>query len=388
MVRLHLPIAALLLFTLLLALPAPARASLSDDYVKGYISALISLDPQLEDIKVEVTKGRAILTGFKDDESRARTVNKWKKIADLKNVKFLPETVPATKLQRTGNNNDKAGAENPGEVKFTRRLLFAPAIADPRSPRFSAAFNGYMGNNKLDNVASVSFGETLSLADIVRDGNVDHWEIDGNKFDFNFQGAVFSIFDLDGISKDLVNSDFWAALAVSWRRTTDLGDVSAMSRVFHQSSHLGDEYILFNGVGEEDRVNLSYEGIDLTGALEPKDMNGLKVYGGGGYLFGRDPASLDPWSFKIGMEKQWPNKVSWPGRAWGFYPVAAVHIQTFEETEFEPDLSIMGGMQFNDPVAENRQIRLLLSYFNGYSPNGQFYDEQLEYFGLGFQYQF
>jgi len=365
----------------------PSMAA-SDDYVKGYISALINLDPQLKNIKVDVTRGQATLRGFKEDENLAKTINKWQKITELENVVFLTEPAPTTDQQVTSERQDVAYIGKPDYVKYKKRLLFAPAIADPRSPRFSAGWQNYMGNNKLGSVGSVSFGETLSLTDIVRDNKIEHWEIGGNMFDLNFQGAVFSIFDLDGISKDLVNSDFWAALAVSWRRQTALGDFSAMSRVFHQSSHLGDEYILFNGIGEEDRVNLSYEGLDLTGAWEPKEMNGLKFYAGGGYLFGREPASLDPWSAKIGLEKQWPNKIKWPGSERGFYPVAAVHVQTFEETGFEPDLSVVGGMQFNDPVAEDRQIRLLLSYFNGYSPNGQFYDEQLEFLGLGFQYQF
>ena len=239
-----------------------------------------------------------------------------------------------------------------------------------------------MGNNKLGSVGSVSFGETLSLTDIMRDGELQPWDIRDGAFDINFQGAVFSIFDLEGISKDLVNSDFWAAIALSWRQRTDLGDFSAMSRVFHQSSHLGDEYILFNKITEQDRVNLSYEGVDLTAAWQPRLGYGLKFYGGGGYLFGRDPSSLDPWSAKIGMELESPKE------KWGMYPVAAIHIQTFEDTEFAPDLSLAGGLQFNHPDKEDRQIRMLLSYFNGHSPNGQFYDEQLEYVGLGFQYQF
>ena len=324
------------------ALPLPAFAASDDNYLRGYIEALLRFELNLEDVAVKVTDGAVTLDGINDKDEGQRV---RQRLAGVKGVAYVSVV-----------------GENGGTPKkiTRRRLLFTPAIADPRSPRFSAAWHN----------------------DIVRDENSGPWMIGDNAVDLNFQGAVFSIFDLDGISKDLVNTDFWAALAASWRRPTTIGDFSAMTRVFHQSSHLGDEYILFNKVTERDRVNLSYEGVDLTVAWQPEMDFGLRIYGGGGYLFGRDPASLDPWSAKIGMEIESPDKV------WGAWPVAAIHVQTFEDTGFEPDLSLMAGLQFNNPVREDRQIRLLLSYFNGYSPNGQFYDEQLEYVGLGLQYQF
>ena len=363
------------------AFSAPAKAEPYDDYLKGFISVLLKYEQHQANISVDVKSGHVSLAGLAENTSQADVRKRLFAINGVRGVTFGKANAPNI----THNAQPKPAnlkAATAGKYKWSKRLLFAPAIADPRSPRFSAGFHNYFGNNKLSSVGTVSFGETLSLVDMMYDGTGDRWEIRNHEFDLNFQGAVFSIFDLDGVSKDLVNSDFWAALALSWRRRTDWGDFSAMSRVFHQSSHLGDEYILFNKIGEQDRVNLSYEGLDLTMAWQPGMGYGMKYYAGGGYLFGRDPSSLDPWSAKVGME------VEWPKEKWGIYPVAAVHIQTFEDTGFEPDLSVVGGLQFNDPALEDRQIRILLSYFNGYSPNGQFYDEQLEYVGLGFQYQF
>ena len=370
-------LSAALALVLLPAFSLLAKAEPHDDYLKGFISVLLKFELHQPDISVDVKSGHVSLAGLADSTRQADVRQRLLAVDGVRGVTFGKTNV----LNITPKASSRKVAMA-GKYKWPKRLLFAPAIADPRSPRFSAGLHNYFGNNKLSSVGTVSFGETLSLVDMMYDGTGERWEIRNHEFDLNFQGAVFSIFDLDGISKDLVNSDFWAALALSWRRRTDWGDFSAMSRVFHQSSHLGDEYILFNKIGEEDRVNLSYEGLDLTMAWQPGMGYGIKYYAGGGYLFGRDPSSLDPWSAKVGME------VEWPKEKWGIYPVAAFHIQTFEDTGFEPDLSIMGGLQFNDPALEDRQIRILLSYFNGYSPNGQFYDEQLEYMGLGFQYQF
>jgi hypothetical protein len=374
-------LSATLALVLMTAFSVPAKAEPYDDYLKGFISVLLKFELHQPDISVDVKSGHVSLTGLAENTRQADMRKRLLAIDGVRGVTFgksNAQNVTHNTQPKTRNQNNVVV----DKIKWSKRLLFAPAIADPRSPRFSAGLHNYFGNNKLSSVGTVSFGETLSLVDMMNDGTDAHWEIRNHEFDLNFQGAVFSIFDLDGLSKDLVNSDFWAALALSWRRRTDSGDFSAMSRVFHQSSHLGDEYILFNKISEQDRVNLSYEGLDLTMAWQPGMGYGIKYYAGGGYLFGREPSSLDPWSAKVGME------VEWPKEKWGIYPVAAIHIQTFEDTGFEPDLSVMGGLQFNDPALEDRQIRILLSYFNGYSPNGQFYDEQLEYIGLGFQYQF
>lgn len=84
--------------------------------------------------------------------------------------------------------------------------------------------------------------------------------------------GVFSIFDLNADSSDLINSDFFVGLPISAR----YGPLSAQVRVFHQSSHLGDEFLLR---GPVDRINLSYEGADLR--LSVKPWNWLRFYAGG-----------------------------------------------------------------------------------------------------------
>ena len=64
--------------------------------------------------------------------------------------------------------------------------------------------------------------------------------------------------------------------------------MSARIRGYHQSSHLGDEFILNNpGV---DRVNLSFEVFD---GLLSFEGDWWRLYIGGGYLAGAKP-KLDP----------------------------------------------------------------------------------------------
>src|SRR2546429_8496104 len=87
------------------------------------------------------------------------------------------------------------------------------------------------------------------------------------------QAGVFAVFDLDAFSKDLVNADYLVAFPLSYR----YADFSAMLRVFHQSSHLGDEFLLRT---KTNRVNLSYESVDLKLSYDFGDL--VRVYGGTG----------------------------------------------------------------------------------------------------------
>lgn len=50
--------------------------------------------------------------------------------------------------------------------------------------------------------------------------------------ELGLQAGVFAIFDLEAKSKDLVNADYFVAALAAYRT----GNVSALARLFHQSS--------------------------------------------------------------------------------------------------------------------------------------------------------
>ena len=75
-------------------------------------------------------------------------------------------------------------------------------------------------------------------------------------------GTVFSQFNLDAPSSDLINTDFLAGIPLSYRR----GRFATRFRLFHQSSHLGDELLLSGRAPE--RKNLSVEIADVLASGE------------------------------------------------------------------------------------------------------------------------
>jgi uncharacterized protein DUF1207 len=243
--------------------------------------------------------------------------------------------------------------------------LFKPLMADPRWPHFSAAYQRYIDDRQLKDVGAVSFGESFTL---YRNKLGPLW------WEVGVQAGVFSVFDLDAASGDLVNADYLVGIPLSARYE----DWSAMLRLYHQSSHLGDEFLLRTNT---QRVNLSYEAVDLRFSYEIGDV--LRLYGGGGGLFDQDPSNIKTWSVQYGLELTSP----WPARDAGWRPVAAADLQNHQENNWSLDASVRAGIQI-DGLLLTRNLQILLEYFNGRSPNGQFYKDKIEYFGFGTHFHF
>ena len=254
--------------------------------------------------------------------------------------------------------------------------LFNPLIADPRWPHFSASYQRYIDNEQLRDVGAVSFGETFALYRGAL--GPTFWEV-------GIQAGVFAIFNLNAPSADLVNADYFVAAFGGFRADR----FSALVRLTHTSSHLGDEFLLANRI---QRVNLSYEGVDskLSYDIGPWIEDGnpergavARIYIGGGYLFDRDPTNLKPWSAQGGVELRSP----WTLGSTKIRPIAGVDVQMREENDYGADISARAGLQF-DGILLSRNMQVLLEYFHGHSPNGQFFKERVDYLGLGVHFHF
>ena len=342
------------------AAPAPG-----DAYLEGYAGAVLERELNVSRRAVTVQSGvltidAAQLAGV----DRARVLSTLAALPGVARVEVREPTAPPAAA------SPEAGL--PGLSALPTGLmpighLFQPLLADPRWPHFSAADRYYLGDRDLKHVGAVSFGETIPLVrgDALADSQ---WEA-------GIQAGVFAVFEVDAPSKDLVNADYFASLFGAWRR----GPVSALGRVFHQSSHLGDEFLLRTRV---QRVNLSYESVDLKLAYDLPW--GLRVYGGGGYLFDQEPANLKPWSAQGGVEFRSP----WTLASGHIRPVAAVDVQAREENGWNGDVSLRGGVQFESVRVLERNLQLMLEYFHGDSSDGQFYKDRVEYLGLGAHFHF
>lgn len=262
-------------------------------------------------------------------------------------------------------------APNPPPVEalppdvLPRQVLFDPLLADPRWPHFSAAWQDWGGRNGLDRVAAVSLGDAFSFYQAPA--------FDG-RWGIGLQAAVFALFDLEAPSKDLVNADYWVGLPLAWRS----GDWEALARFYHQSSHLGDEYLLRSGENRRSRLNLSYEAVDLKLSRHFFDR-ALRLYGGAGILFDQEPEDLKAGLAQWGMELRGPRTFARDL----LRPVAAVDFQSLEETGWNVDVSARLGVELTSTQDSDYVVQLMLEYYRGRNPNGQFYTRETEFWGLG-----
>lgn len=352
-------------FVFFIPFTAQPAGQKDDRFLEGYVSAVLAMRFGLSDVNPRVKSGRLVLdpAQLKGQDPRA-VAEALSAIEGLRvdlgspgsssiAVREAVDPAPSQKLKRYT-----------GWLPPTKS--FEPLIADPKWPRFSASVQFYQSDEELSTVGSANFGATLPFYG---------WEGFGAQWQVGLQAGVFSIFNLNASSTDLVNSDFFVALPLSVKT----GPFSAQARVFHQSSHLGDEYLLRNRV---DRINLSFEGVDLLASWNFGDV--LRVYGGGGGLFRTDPGDLAPWFVQGGFELTSP----YPLFTKLLYPVAALDIQAAEGIDWDAGYSARTGVEFRSAWLEGRRLQWLLEYFNGRSPNGQFFERHIEYFGTGLHFYF
>jgi hypothetical protein len=356
-----------------LALAGPAE----DAYVAGYATAVLERELDVKGSKITVKDGTVTVEAAGLPKSaHERIIATLSRISGVTRVVIVDQPAPPAIAPTAPPPLPTTAATPTGpalETEIPRRgleflpkgLLFAPLIADPRWPHFSLAYQHFYGDTLRD-AAVASLGETFSILRGPLGERGGAWEV-------GIQAGVFSLFDLDAPSADLVNADYLVGIPFSYR----LGSFSSMARLYHQSSHLGDEFLLANRI---ERVNLSYEAVDLR--LSYELLEWLRVYGGFGYIFRRDPDDLKPWATQVGIELRSP-RTFLDG---ALRPLAAVDFQYREQNNWHTDFSARAGVQFEKLGIYDRKIQLLLEYFNGYSPNGQFYREKVEYIGLGLHF--
>ncbi|MDA3868426.1 MAG: DUF1207 domain-containing protein [Gammaproteobacteria bacterium] len=248
--------------------------------------------------------------------------------------------------------------------------LFEPLRADPKEPRF------FVSTLKIDSalydttLGAVGFGENFGIVRSRTRAGVD-WQL-------GIAGGVFAQFDLKAPSSDLVNADYIIGVPLTWSRENWSGRV----RVYHQSSHLGDEFLLRT---QPQRVNLSFEAIELIVAY---DFDGIRFYGGGEYLFQHDPGDLDESLLHAGVDWRGRQVVVSMAEIGGAHWVAGLDVKRWQQSDWQVQVSVKAGLEFA-PFNNNRQNArrwsVLAEFYDGPSPYGQFYPMDVRYWGVAIQ---
>jgi hypothetical protein len=253
-----------------------------------------------------------------------------------------------------------------------RPLLAAPKEGRPAAmaARIRMSGNGVEGGARSFQAGIVTIGGTMGLWGAHSLSSCAGVQV-------GLSAAVFAQFDLSAEGKDLLNADYDAALPVTVRH----GPYSARLRLVHESSHLGDQFVLASpGVR---RLDLSHELVDLMLSYE---RGFARLYLGGGYIF-HSKINLSPLSAQGGLELRGPGLSL---RFWGspsMRPVAGVDVSMIQQRHWQASTSVVAGVEVHQPGTESR-LRVVGAYQHGYWPFGQFsFTETVDSFGLQMQYE-
>lgn len=240
--------------------------------------------------------------------------------------------------------------------------IFTPLLADPKQPRFSVSFRQYENREDFFGTA-VGFGENFGMY------RYERHETGGQRaLQLNIQAGLFALFEMNDPAYTLINTDYIIGFPVTFRS----GAFSWKFNPYHQSSHLGDEYIIREGL--QSRKSFLYDAVEFLASYEWRSLRG---YMGGEYLAHRVPSSFDPGVAHAGME-YYGNSMMGSGRV-----VAGLDLKSYEEHGWYIDTSLRAGLEFGRPAPSRRKLRVLIEGFRGFAHWGQFYKEKVAYYGIG-----
>ncbi|MCF6301551.1 MAG: DUF1207 domain-containing protein [Proteobacteria bacterium] len=260
--------------------------------------------------------------------------------------------------------NSKHSSPNQ-QVAKTPNKQFPALIADLEEPRF---FVSYGSLDFLDNkINAVLLGAGSKVKLKTFDFNETLSDLDFSAF-----SMIQSQFDVDQLKVRnnrggvLINTDF--LIGGELAKSFDKGGLRL--KYSHRSVHLGDEFLIDNPEYIEQRLNLSYETLDL---LAYRNIKHFEIYFGASAVVRSEPRALGRYQLQTGIQYR-GRQHNW------FQALIGLDLKSWQATNWYTNLSFKAGIEINQLLEE--PFQLMFEYYNGKSPYGQFLREDLKYTGI------
>jgi hypothetical protein len=240
---------------------------------------------------------------------------------------------------------------------FPQRTSFRALLADPAEPRL------FLSRLRVERAGGDFSAAFLGVGH-------DFGLLRRNGCQISIFGSADSLFNLELPGDALVNTDYRLGVPLAWRH----GSWSTRARLYHQSSHLGDELIL--GGNAPARVDLSFEAIDFLLAWE---RSGWRIYGGATRVVRSRTETYEGSGLHYGFDY-----VSAPV-LFGQRLTAGIDLKWLEQARPHSARSAKAGVRFRSQSPE-RGISLLVEAYDGFAPFGQFFTEEFRYRGARLQF--
>jgi len=323
-------------------------------YLEAYIQGTIDAKFPYSGVVVTVRNGNVIMANLPKDKSKANKITSYvvKFVADSTNTDMASLSVVNAQEKEALQKSKHNGMWLPQST-----VLYPTQVANPHQVSFSG------GVRLHDAVAGqtctpVSFGDQFPL---YRWSNVDILKHKGD-LQLEIEGAVFAIFNQTTPSSPLINADYYVGIPVSFA----YGRWAHRARLYHISSHLGDEYL--GCKHHKKRLNKSFEAIDYSFAYNITKQ--IRLYGVLGVIAHSDSEMhLKPLYAEYGMEVR-AGRREWK-QLYGT-PYMAMHFENWQDNRWKIDANFALGYEWGKINGMGKKIRFSLEYHSGYSSDGQF----------------
>ncbi len=362
------------------ALPIDNFEDATDPFLEGYIQAMIDSHYNEFQVLVSVRDHKVYLYNLpKNSMIRRSMVSFVQGIPGVESVE-IGEELPDQEVRAREiyvERPQMAGVWFPQET-----VLFQPLIANPRQVDYSAVYR-YGDKVMGDNTIAVSIGDTFPIF------RWFHVGMPGGDLQLDVEGGVWAVFNYSDIpckkeneTCELVNADYLLGIPVSYA----FDEWSFRGRIYHISGHLGDEYLVNRPCCLCERVNPSFEALEFLASYQATP--GIRVYFGPGFVIHSDSSfKIDPVYLDYGTEiRMFGTKFSYH-RLYGT-PFLAVDIENWQQHDWEFDIFIRAGYEISKLQGTGRKMRIFLGYHDGFSYEGQFFNERTSYGEFGISWGF
>jgi hypothetical protein len=340
-----------------------------DKYLEAYIQGLLDARFSKYSVAVTVRNGQVLLSRLPKDAPKAQKIVKY--------VKKFSAGASVTELSQDIATTDPAEFE-----EITRHahkgiwfpqstVLYPTEVANPRHIAFSGSqrFRDSVGGQ---NASAVSFGDQFPM---YRWANMWKWRGD---LQLEIEAGVFAVFKHHGSTSTMQNADYYAGIPLSYA----VGPWAHQLRVYHISSHLGDEFMKKHRHCH--RRNKSFEALDFSTSYQVTDA--IRVYGRTGAIVHSDSEMrLKPFYFEYGTEARiWRHNFT---QLYG-QPFFATYFRNAQEHGFYWDQSYALGYEWGKIQGFGRKVRCYLQYYTGHSQDGQFSGNKTHYTAIQLEYGF
>jgi hypothetical protein len=361
------------------SLPVESFEHATDPYLEGYIQALVDMHYYEHRVVVSVKDHKVYLSNLPHNDLLSKSIISF--VRDLPGV----QSVEVRELSSEEVSMRQKYTEKPqvGGVWFPQlTVLFPPLVADPRQPTYSV-------NVRVADRVVGHWGVAVSLGDdfpIFRWHDVFRWSGD---MQIGIEAGVWAVFDFthhpkgdNGDTCELVNTDYFVGVPLTYA----VDRWAYRLRIYHISGHLGDEFLVDHPRFLRKRKNPSYEAIDFFGSYQLS--SGIRLYAGPGVVVHSDNSfKIKPLYIQYGTELRAFGRKFYFHRLYGT-PFFAMHLENWQQHHWSLDSTFKLGYEWSKLQGVGRKVRIYIDYHQGFSYEGQFFNERTHYGELGFSWGF